>query len=149
MDKQALKAHFDQALDAAEPDFGTSFLARFFSLDIAYGEGCCRVIFPVAEHALNPVGKLHGGVLATALDVSMGQLIHHVTGQGGSTVELKIQYLRPADKGRITCEARFLKQGRSLGFMESRATDEEGRLVAIATATWAMPRLPEPGSPVG
>ncbi|TGG93534.1 PaaI family thioesterase [Natronospirillum operosum] len=140
MDKQALQAHFEQVLADAEPEFGKFFLARFYGLDIEYVGERCRVTLPIREHTLNPVGKLHGGVLATALDVSMGHLIHHVTGQGGSTVEMKIQYLRPADSGRIVCEACFLKQGRSLAFMESRATNEDGKLIAVATATWAMPK---------
>ncbi len=139
MDKHALREHFEQALDSAEPEFGRFFLARFYGLALDYDEDACRVHMPVSPHTHNPVGMLHGGVLATALDVSMGHLIHHVTGKGGSTVEMKIQYLRPVTEGAVICEGRFLKQGRRLSFMESRATDEDGRLVAVATATWAMP----------
>lgn len=104
-----------------------------------YEADSCRVRLPVSPHTHNPVGMLHGGVLATALDVSMGHLIHHVTGKGGSTVEMKIQYLRPVTEGTVVCEGRFLKQGRRLSFMESRATSEDGKLIAVATATWAMP----------
>ncbi|MCH8552698.1 MAG: PaaI family thioesterase [Natronospirillum sp.] len=141
MNKQALQAHFEQALAKSEPGFGKSFLVRFYGLEIDYIDDRCRVTLPVRDHTLNTIGKLHGGVLATALDVSMGHLIHHVTGKGGSTVEMKIQYLRPADSGRVVCEACFLKQGRTLAFMESRATSEDGNLVAVATATWAMPKV--------
>lgn len=139
MDKQALREHFEQALEKAEPEFGQFFLARFYDLTIEYEKDCCRVRLPVAAHTHNPIGILHGGVLATALDVSMGHLIHHVTGKGGSTVEMKIQYMRPISEGTVVCETQFLKQGRRLSFMESRATNEDGKLIAVATATWAMP----------
>lgn len=139
MDKQALRDHFEQALEDARPEFGQFFLARFYGLSMEYEEDCCRVHLPVSPHTHNPVGILHGGVLATALDVSMGHLIHHVTGKGGSTVEMKIQYLRPVTQGILVCEGRFLKQGRQLSFMESRAIGENGKLIAVATATWAMP----------
>lgn len=139
MDKAAVQQHFEQALAESRPEFGQFFLARFYGLQIEYEAEQCRVTLPVQEHMLNPVGALHGGVLATALDVSMGHLIHHVTGRGGATVDMNIQYLRPVTAGKVVFEAGFLKRGRTLAFMESRATNEDGKLVAIATATWALP----------
>lgn len=139
MNKAAVQAHFEQALAEAKPEFGQFFLARFYGLEIEYEADRCRVTLPVKEHMLNPVGALHGGVLATALDVSMGHLIHHVTGRGGATVDMNIQYMRPVTEGRIVFEAAFLKRGKTLAFMESRATNEAGKLVAVANATWALP----------
>jgi acyl-coenzyme A thioesterase PaaI-like protein len=41
---------------------------------------------------------LHGGVLATALDISMGHLLNHAVG-AGSTLEMKVQYFSPARFG--------------------------------------------------
>jgi uncharacterized protein (TIGR00369 family) len=53
---------------------------------------------------------------------------------------MKTQYIRPAVSGRVRCEARFLKRGRTVSFLESRMTDADGKVVAAATATWQMPR---------
>jgi uncharacterized protein (TIGR00369 family) len=94
----------------------------------------------VNDFMFNPQGSLHGGVIAFALDVSMGHLIHHVTKRAAVTLEMKTQYMRPAVSGCVRCEARFLKRGRTVSFLESSMTDSEGKIVAAATATWQMPR---------
>jgi len=39
----------------------------------------------------------------------------------------------------VTCKGRFIKKGRTLSFMESRLSDDTGKLAAIATATRKMP----------
>ena len=94
------------------------------------------VEFEVKDFMYNPQGSLHGGIIALALDVSMGHLIHHVTGEGGATLEMKIQYLRRITSGRLRCSARFLRQGRTVSFLETRMWDGAGELAAIATATF-------------
>jgi acyl-coenzyme A thioesterase PaaI-like protein len=52
---------------------------------------------------------------------------------------MKTQYLRPVKKGLATVEGRFIKKGRTLSFMESRLWGSDGKLAAVATATWKMP----------
>ena len=139
MDEAAAKAAFEAALATHRPDFGTFFLARLFGLEISYGEEACIVEVPVRDFMFNPQGTLHGGVVALVMDISMGHLIRHGTGRAGITLEMKIQYLRPAGIGRIRCEGRYLKRGRRVSYLESRWADEEGGLLARATATWQMP----------
>jgi len=92
----------------------------------------------VTEMVKNPQGSLHGGVMASAMDISMGHLIAKVAGPG-ATIEMKIQFMRPVMVGPVTCEGRFTKRGRSMSFMESRVTGPDGKLAALATATWKMP----------
>ena len=87
---------------------------------------------------MNPQGSLHGGIIATVMDISMGHLLNETVGKG-ATIEMKIQYLRPVHVGKVTCEGRFIKKGRKLSFMESRLSDQDGKLAAVATATWKMP----------
>ena len=98
----------------------------------------CRVTFPVADVLRNPQGSLHGGVMASAMDISMGHLVAKVAGPG-ATIEMKIQFMRPVMGGTVTCEGRFTRRGRSMSFMESRLYSEDGKLAALATATWKMP----------
>lgn len=142
MDDNAARSAFDNALQTQRPEFGHFFLAKFFGLQISYGEDVCVVEIDVSDFMFNPQGSLHGGVIAFALDVSMGHLIKHAFGRPGVTLEMKTQYLRPAVSGRVRCEGRFLKKGRSLVFMESRMTNGDGKLAAVATATWQL--LPAP-----
>lgn len=139
MDEAAAREMFETALATQEPAFGSFFLAKFLGFDISYQDETCTVAFEVRDYMFNPQGSLHGGLVAAALDVSMGHLIHHVTGEGGLTLEMKVQYMRPARPGRVACVGRFLKRGRSLSFMESRMADAGGKLLSMATATWKMP----------
>ena len=139
MDDTTARAMFEEALAAQEPAFGRFFLAKFLGFDISFEDQICIVAFEVRDYMSNPQGSLHGGITAVALDVSMGHLIHHVCGEGGLTLEMKIQYMRPARPGPVRCTGRFLKRGRSLSAMESRMTDTEGKLLSMATATWKMP----------
>lgn len=146
LDENAARAHFETALGDHEQAFETFFLARFLDLSFDYlpvaapdGEKeVCRVTFPVTDMVRNPQGSLHGGVIASAMDISMGHLINKVAGPG-ATIEMKIQFMRPVMDGTACCEGRFCKRGRSLSFMESRLTDDSGKLAALATATWKMP----------
>jgi uncharacterized protein (TIGR00369 family) len=136
MDETAARDAFETALRTYQPGFETFFLARLFGLEISYRDELCVVEIPVRDYLFNPQGSLHGGVIAFALDVSMGHLIKHATGRPGITLEMKTQYLRPATAGRLRCEGRYLKRGRTISYLESRMTDAESRLVAVATATW-------------
>ena len=138
MDEDAARDAFEQALRTHRPDFGTFFLAKLFGLDISYTDETCVVDVPVRDFMFNPQGSLHGGVIAFALDVSMGHLIRHTLGRPGITLEMKTQYLRPALSGRVRCEGRFLRRGRTINYLESRMTDADGKLLAVATSTWQL-----------
>jgi uncharacterized protein (TIGR00369 family) len=136
MDEIAARNAFDAALATHEPKFGAFFLARLLDLDISYAEDRSLVRFPVRDFLFNPQGSLHGGVIATVMDISMGHLLHHAYGVGGATLEMKIQYLRPLNEGIARCEAQFLQRGRSVVFLESRLRDAADALCAVATSTW-------------
>ena len=138
MDEDAARDAFEGALRTHRPDFGTFFLAKLFGLEISYTDESCIVEVPVRDFMFNPQGSLHGGVIAFALDVSMGHLIKRTIGRPGITLEMKTQYLRPAVSGRVRCEGRFLRRGRSINYLESRMTSEDGKLLAVATSTWQL-----------
>ncbi|MBF8193818.1 PaaI family thioesterase [Nonomuraea sp. K274] len=136
MDGDGLLAHVKAALDRTEPGFGTFFLARFLDLTITYddGERCCAVELPYAPYLANPQGSLHGGVIATAMDISMGHLCRRYLSVA-TTVDLQVRFFRPII-GDCRCEARFLRPGGRLVHMESRMYDTAGRQAAHATGAW-------------
>jgi uncharacterized protein (TIGR00369 family) len=136
MDEKAARRSFENAIETHEPAFGTFFLARLLDLDITYPDDACRIAFPVRDFLFNPQGSLHGGIIATVMDISMGHLLKHAFGAGGATLEMKLQYMRPILPPSATCEGRFLRKGRNISFLESRMWDAEGRLAVHATATW-------------
>jgi uncharacterized protein (TIGR00369 family) len=146
LDEVVARAHFEEALHSHAQAFETFFLARFLGLKFDYlphtapdsQKETCRVTFEVTDLLRNPQGSLHGGAMATAMDISMGHLVNKVAGPG-ATIEMKVQFMRPVTEGTVTCEGRFTRRGRSLSFMESRLAGPDGKLAALATATWKMP----------
>ncbi len=131
------RAMLERALGDDRQEFGSFFLLRLLGLQVEYGEETCTVSFDAIPPLFNPQGSLHGGVVATAMDISMGHLLNHVAGPG-TTIEMKLQYLAPVTAGRVRCEASFLRRGRGLSFVQSFARREDGETVAHATSTWKL-----------
>lgn len=148
IDETAARMRFDTALAEYAQAFETFFLARLLDLGFEYSpedaadseKNLCRISFPAEDFLFNPQGSLHGGTIATVMDISMGHLINKVAGPG-ATIEMKIQFMRPVLTGMVTVEGCFVKRGRNLSFMESKLYDSEANLCALATATWKMPRV--------
>jgi uncharacterized protein (TIGR00369 family) len=89
-----------------------------------------------ARHA-NPMGTLHGGVLCDIADAAMGLAYAAALEEGETftTLELKINFLKPIWKAKLRAEGRVVKQGRTVGMVECDITDDKGNLVARASST--------------
>jgi uncharacterized protein (TIGR00369 family) len=129
------KEMFDRAMGDERQEFGSFFLSRLLGFTVSYDAEACMVSFDASPLLRNPQGSLHGGVLATALDIAMGHLLNHVAGPG-ATIEMKTQYMAPVLTGRVICRATFLKRGHKLSFLQAQAIDQDGKIVAHSTATW-------------
>lgn len=137
IDRDRARAAFDRALADDHEGFGNFFLARLMGLEITYPGEACEVAFQVEDFLFNPQGSLHGGILATALDIAMGHLVNRLNGGPGTTLEMKIQYLAPVRQGRVVCRGESLRRG-GTWFLRAEARDGEGALVAFATSTWKL-----------
>jgi acyl-coenzyme A thioesterase PaaI-like protein len=49
---------------------------------------------------------------------------------------MNIKYLLPIKEGIVVCEGSFLKQGKTIGFLQSHMYREDEKLAAYASATW-------------
>jgi acyl-CoA thioesterase len=139
MEVSAYADAVEQATAAAassEQEFGSFFLSRFLGLEITYGEEdrSCTVVLPYAPHLCNPQGSVHGGIITTALDISMGHLCHRFLSTA-VTIEMQVRFLRPLTGGG-TCVGRIIRSGRRIVHLESRMTDDQGALVAFGVASW-------------
>jgi uncharacterized protein (TIGR00369 family) len=87
----------------------------------------------------NPIGSVHGGVACTLLDSCMSCAVqtHLARGQGYTTLELKVNLVRPITDatGPIRAEGRTLHVGRRSGTAEGKILDAKGTLLAHGTAT--------------
>jgi uncharacterized protein (TIGR00369 family) len=135
-----------EATATDKQEFGSFFLLRLLGMAVSYEGDACIVQFDATPGLANPRGTLHGGMLATAMDISMGHLLQRTAG-AGATVEMKVQYMAAVTDGPVRCTGSFLRRGRSICFMQSLATGADGSSVAHATATWRV--LPSSPSPAG
>jgi uncharacterized protein (TIGR00369 family) len=100
-----------------------------------------RVVFECvpAEYHYNPIGAVHGGLACTLFDSAMGCAVHTMLppGVGYTTVELKVNFLRPIDAktGRLLCEGTTIHVGGRIATAEARLSDERGKLYGHATTT--------------
>jgi acyl-coenzyme A thioesterase PaaI-like protein len=84
-------------------------------------------------------GTIHGGIVATLLDESMGRAVYHHTGTPGVTLTLRTRYAAPVRTGaayRVRGEI-LTRQG---GHVRARAEllDRAGALVAAGEATFLL-----------
>jgi len=83
------------------------------------GDGLLRLGFHVGPQHCNPRGHCHGGTWATMADVLMGINAGLVTGMGGPTISMTLDYLEAAEVGQwIEGSARVLRQTPRMAFTE-------------------------------
>ena len=99
-------------------------------------EGVGLVHLDVGDDHLNPHGTVHGGVLATMLDVAMGTAVASAGGDSPVTVSLTVTYLEPGRPGRLTASARVRKRGKRLLVVEG-PVEQEGDVAADALAAFS------------
>jgi uncharacterized protein (TIGR00369 family) len=89
-----------------------------------------------ASHA-NPMGTLHGGVLGAIADAAMGIAYASLLEEGKTftTLELKINFLKPIWHARLQAVGQVVKHGRTVGLVECDITDSSEALVARAMST--------------
>ncbi|HEV2914886.1 MAG TPA: PaaI family thioesterase [Pyrinomonadaceae bacterium] len=113
-------------------------IARLIGFKVtAIKPGEAVVEFEATEAHANPMGTLHGGVLCDIADAAMGLAYASALDDDESftTLELKINYLKPVWKARLRAVGRVVKLGRRVGLVECDVTDDQGALVARATST--------------
>lgn len=85
-----------------------------------------------SEHwVVKPEGSFtHGGLLATLVDIAADWSLVATTGRGVPTVDLRIDYLRPAAQGDLTAHGRVIKLGRQFSVAQAEVTDSSGKVLA-------------------
>jgi len=113
-------------------------IAQLIGFDlISVKPGEAVVELQATEAHANPMGTLHGGVLCDVADAAMGiaYSANLTDGESFTTLELKINFLKPIWKARLRATGRVVKQGRTVGLVECDIVDEKDNLVAHATST--------------
>ncbi len=103
----------------------------------AFGGGEATVELDSGPRHYNPMGTVHGGVFCDIADAAMGMALASTldSDQSFTTLELKINYLRPAWEAQLAARARVTSRGKTVALVECDVTDGNGRLMARASST--------------
>jgi acyl-CoA thioesterase len=103
-------------------------------------KGYAKTKIPYSEKLFNANGAIHGGVIFSAADTAVGiALVGMVDRQDiVTTIEMKINYLRPFNSGEIFAEAKIIHKGTQTAIGDVDIWDSDGRLVAKAISTYAI-----------
>jgi uncharacterized protein (TIGR00369 family) len=113
-------------------------VAELIGLDrLTFGDGRCTMKLEAGPQHANPMGTLHGGILCDLADAAMGMAFFSTCEDGESftTLELKINFLRPFWTGTLLAHGRVVSRGKTVGMTECDVVDENDRLIAKATST--------------
>jgi uncharacterized protein (TIGR00369 family) len=113
------------------------FVAHLGLSTEALGEGTARLSMPLPQHFTNSLGTAHGGVILSLLDVALCTAARtlHPDSTGVVTIDMSTCFVGGGSGDRLIAEARVLKDGRSMTFVEAEAKNADGSLVAKAIGT--------------
>jgi uncharacterized protein (TIGR00369 family) len=113
-------------------------IAELLGMTFVSADGGTAVIaLEASERHANPMGTLHGGVLCDLADFAMGAAYTSTLAESESftTLELKINFLKPIWHAHLRATGRVVQRGRTVGLVECDIVDEAGSLVARASST--------------
>ncbi len=103
------------------------------------GEDWVAVTAEPQSFHYNPIGVVHGGVVATLLDTAAGCAVHATlaAGEAYTSLDLATRFVRPMtlNSGVVRAEGRVIHRGRSTAVAEATLVDSRGKLLAHATST--------------
>ncbi len=104
---------------------------------VSIGPGRAVIEFEATEDHANPMGTLHGGVLCDIGDAAMGMAYASTLNEGETftTLELKINFLKPVWRAKLRAEGSVVEAGKVVGLVMCDVFDEKRRLVARASCT--------------
>jgi len=107
-------------------------------LDVDVEKGAVRAAYNTTDALANRYGAIHGGMTAAMLDdiISLAAGLSIEWGQITPTLEMKVSYIAQGKIGaRILAEARTVRRGGTVIFLEADLKDETGKLIATASST--------------
>lgn len=128
---------FWDVMEGRQPPPAAAATLGFKLLDIDPEQGTIKVQFEGKPAFANPMGNIQGGFLAAMLDDTLGPALVATLDEGSfaPTIELKVNFIKPARVGTLIGEGRVVARGGSIAFLAGELRDEAGTLLATASAT--------------
>jgi uncharacterized protein (TIGR00369 family) len=133
-------------IEQGAADFSHSPFMRFLGLEIVKSEkGRVEIRLPFREEFRRVDGSdwLHGGVVSALADIAGDYAVMSETAPGVPTIDMRVDYLRPARQGDLTAVGKTVRVGKTVSVADVEIRDSSGALVAVGRACYASPRPKE------
>ena len=120
---------------AAQPTPVCAELTPFEIVDADFATGFVRVAFAEQPAFRNHFGNIQGGFAVAMIDVLISLAAYVKSREWMPTIEIKSSFIAPAPIGKCTGEARVIRAGKTVVFLESSLWGADGQLAVKATAT--------------
>lgn len=125
-----------EALFLASP-YIAALGVRVEAVDAAAGRVVAAIALrPELERAPGS-GQFHGGAIAALIDIAGDMAVAVGLGGGVPTIDLRVDFLRPATGGRLVATATLRRLGRTVATADVEVADETGRLCALGRGCYA------------
>jgi len=81
-------------------------------------------------------GYTHGGIVAALIDLAADWAMVRQTGRGVPTIDLRVDYHRPALRGDLTARGKVIRSGSQFATAEAQIFDKDGKLIASGRGTY-------------
>jgi len=134
---------FWDVMEGRKPAPAAASTLGFKLLEIDPNAGTIRVEFAGKAEFLNPMGNVQGGFLAAMLDDTLGPALVATLPPDhfAPTIELKVNFIRPAKPGILIGTGRVVSRGGTIAFLSGELSTQSGELIASATATARIVQL--------
>ena len=105
------------------------------------GPGWARLRMPIhPRHIPTKSGRIQGGIVMALADTAITRALFTLLPEGQRivTVELKINFMAPVEKGALIAEGRVIRKGSTLAVGDVTVTDDAGAVIAHGLGTWMM-----------
>jgi len=117
----------------------TNHFPRSLGIELdSIGAGRARLSLEVKQQHLQLAGIMHGGAIATLIDTAVAFAILGASEPDArfTTIEMKVNYLSAVREGRVTADAKLIRDGRRIVVAECDLFDSTGKLAAKGLLTY-------------
>ena len=103
-------------------------------------DGSSAVTMPINPSHLQQAGRVQGGIVAALADYAFFRAVKPLLkpGEATTTIEIKINFLAPAERGELIATAKIISSGRRLIVGEMEVKDQDGTLIAQGLGTYMV-----------
>jgi uncharacterized protein (TIGR00369 family) len=135
MSEAGLRAKLAEHIKA--PPFHQFLDLELVDLDGEAGTVTLRMPFRPEFRRSPKSRQIHGGVIGALIDIAGDYALASKLGGGVPTIDLRIDFLRPAEDTALLATARVVRQGRTIGIVDIEVSDESGRLIAVGRGCYS------------